>query len=326
MTIDFNALRARRGSSFEAINKKAEQTGGSGGFKKDERLWKPVANKENKSSNVIRFLPVAYVDMVAANEGKVSEADLVPMAKILHYSFQGPTGSWFIEKSPQTFGEKSPVREHDGPLWKQAKDNNDETLKNILKKRLPKTTYYANILVIKDGTNPENNGKIMIYEFGETVRKLLEKADKPEFDTESPFDPFDPWEGKDLILNLTYQKKKIGDREANVPNFDNVKWSDVRPLAGGDETEIERIWKEQHSIADFYNRKHFKNYDDLKAKFVKVMGIEGGTEKAAERKIDENLGSGVAPAPSMPSAPAPSVGGTATDDDLAEFELLMAGV
>lgn len=322
--IDFNALRARRGSSFEAINKKAEQTGGSGGFKKDERIWKPAANKENKSSNVIRFLPVSYVDMVAVNEGKINETDLVPMAKILHYSFQGPSGSWFIEKSPQTFGEASPVREHDGPLWKQAKDNNDEALKNILKKRLPKTTYYACIYVIKDGTNPENNGKVMIYEFGETVRKILDKADKPEFDTEVKFDPFDPWAGKNLILNLTYTKKKIGDREANVPNFDNVKWSDVVPLFE-DESEIERVWKTQYSIAEFYNRKNFKSYDELKAKFNKVMGItEGDVTKTAAKKADEAIGAGSAPAPSMPSAPAPSVGGTATDDDLAEFERLMA--
>lgn len=341
MAIDFNALRARKGTNFQALQNKLEKTGQSGGFKKDERIWKPKP-KDGRSANIIRFLPIPFVDMQAVEEGKIQESDLTPMAKIMSHNFQGPKG-WFIEKSLQTFGEDCPVRAADGPLWGQAKKNNDEILKTALKKRLPNTTYYANILVIKDGTNPENNGKIMIYEFGETVRKLIEKCSKPEFDTDPVFDPFDAFDGADLILNLTYQKKKINDKEFDVANFDNVKWAPQSALAGGDEEEIERIWKAEHSIADFYDRKHFKSYDDLKAKYEKVMGIGAANAnmeapankpKSAEEMLKE-MTSGNAPA-STPapepakSAPAPSAGKTAEpetgdDDSMAEFERLLNG-
>lgn len=336
MTIDFNALRARKGTNFAALQTKLEKTGQTGGFKKDERLWKPTRDaKTNKSSNVIRFLPIPFVDMQAVEDGKLQEHDLTPMAKILSHQFQGPKG-WFIEKSLQTFGEDCPVRLYDGPLWGEQKKTNDEALKTALKKRLPGTTYYANVLIIKDGTNPENNGKIMIYEFGETVRKLIEKCSKPEFDNDPVFDPFDAFDGADLQLNLTYDKKKIGEKEYDVANFSNVKWAAQSPLAGGDEAEIERIWKAEYSIADFYDRKHFKTYDELKAKYEKVMGLDSGSAtaatkpKSADEMLKELTGetkSAPAPEPAK-SAPAPAAGSTALsgdDDSMAEFERLLAG-
>jgi hypothetical protein len=339
MAIDFNALRARKGTNFQALQNKLEKTGQNGGFKKDERLWKPKA-KDGKSANIIRFLPIPFVDLQAAEDGLLQESDLTPMAKILKHSFQGPKG-WFIENSLQTFGEDCPVRQYDGPLWGQAKKNNDEILKTALKKRLPNSSYYANVLIIKDGTNPENNGKIMIYEFGETVRKLIEKCSKPEFDTDPVFDPFDAFEGANLLLNLTYQKKKIGEKEFDVADFANAKWAPCSPLANGDEAEIERLWKAEHSIAEFYNRKNFKTFDELKTKYEKVMGMGTGESApankpvSAEQMLKEMTGEGrasVTPAPTQASAPAPSVGKTAEaeplqgdEDSLAEFERLLNG-
>lgn len=333
MAISFQALRARKGSNLQALQKQLEKTE-SGGFKKDERIWKPVANKDDKSSNVIRFLPIPYVDEVGVEEGKYKAEDLTPMAKIIGHMFQGPKG-WYVEKSLQTFGETCPVRELDGPLWGQAKKNNDEILKTALKKRLPNSAYFANVLIIKDGTNPENNGKVMLYEFGETVRKLIEKCSKPEFDTDPVFDPFDAFDGANLLLNLTYQKKKIGDKEFNVASFDAVRWAPCAPLCDGDEAEIERIWKEEHSIVDFYDRKHFKSYDELKIKINKIMDVGGlantiAKPKSAEEMLNEMTGTKqetAAPEPTK-SVAAPAAGKTLAndaDEDLLEFERLLNG-
>lgn len=321
--VDFNALRQRKGSSFEALQKKAESTGASG-FKKDERIWAPKMNKDNKSSNIIRLLPVPYVDEVAAAEGKIDASNCVTLAKVLSYSFQGPNG-WYVEKALATFGDIDPVRVHDQPLWKIQKEQKDEALKKILVARLPKTDYYVGILVIKDGTNSENNGKVMLYKFGETVKKIIDKCDKPEFDTDPRFDPFDPWSGRNLILNLTYSSKKIGDKDVMVPDFTGVKWSD-ECVIGSDE-EIERIWKEQHSIAAFYDRSTFKTFEELDTKFNKVMGIGSSnapSAPAASSPTPADFEQRTAEAPAMRTAPAP----TQKSDDsdaLAEFEALLAG-
>lgn len=333
--VDFNALRARKGTNFSALTAKLDATGQTGGFKKDERIWKPAANKDNISSNIVRLLPISYVDEVAVAEGKLKDTDLTPMATIIKHSFQGSNG-WYIENSLRTFGEQCPVYAKDGPLWGIAKANGDKLLQDALKKRLPSTTYYANVLIIKDGTNPANNGKVMIWEFGQKIRDMIETANKPKFDTDTPFDPFDMFDGANMILNLTYTKKKIGEKEFNVADFGGagVKWAAQGPLANGDEAEMERIWKESHSIAGFYDRKHFKTFEELTAKYEKVMGAKGSTGAPAKAKSAEEMlaemteGAKEVKAPELASAPAPSVGKTSdapVDDDMAAFEALMAG-
>lgn len=337
MTIDFGKLRSNKGNNLKQLQQKLEQTEGSS--QRDPRVWKPTRNSENKSENIIRFLPIPFVDMQGVEEGRLQEEDLTPMAKVVSHYFEGAKG-WYIENSLQTFGEKCPVRDYCTPLWKKAKDTNDEVLKNKLRPQLPSETYYANVLIIKDGTNPANNGKVMLYEFGSTVRKLLEKAGAPEFEDEKAFDPFDMWEGANLRLNLAYEKKKFGKREAMVPNFDGVKWGPVSALAEGDETEMERLWKAEHSIMGFYDRKNFKSYDELQAKYFQVMGLDSNGNvkgdgaslgKTAEEYVQESTPSAPAqeaPAAdekaSAPSAPAKESSSSA-DDDLEQFEKMLRG-
>ena len=338
--VDFNKMRERKGSNFSALQAKLESTEKNSGFTKDVNIWKPTANKDNKSSNIIRFLPIPYVDEVAAEAGTVRPEDLTPMAKVLRHSFQGPSG-WFIESSPATIGNECAVRSFDGPQWATAKKNDDKPLQEELKKRLPKTEYYANILIIKDGTNPENNGKVMKYQFGETVRKIIEKCNKPDFETDPIFDPFDAFDGADMMLNLTYTKKKIGAKEQNVPDFAGVKWAACGPLCGGDEVEMEKAWKASHSIAEYYNPKNFKTFDELKEKYIKVMGVSSGTSggsskpKSAEDMINEmTSGSSVteAKAPAEKAAPivskeavAPVSHSSDISDEMAQFEALLNG-
>lgn len=344
MAIDFNALRARKGTNMAALQKTLDKTEG-GGYKKDERIWKPT-NKDNKSSNIIRFLPISFADLTAVEAGTYKEEDLTPMAKIIKHYFQGPKG-WYIENSPQTFGEADPVREHDQPLWKVCKERSDAQMKAVLMKRLPATEYYANVLVIKDGAVPENNGKVFLYQFGETVRKLIEKANNPEFETDVKFDPFDIFEGAALNLNLTYEKKVIGNRESVVPNFSNVKWGTIGPL--GDEAEMERVWKASYSLQEFYDRKNFKSYDELKAKFAKTMGLDANMNPAgqgstlgttAEAVVNESkpvadpvTTPASTPAPATPDAtPEPSAGATSAAAPAAssatpmdDFEAMLLG-
>jgi hypothetical protein len=63
----------------------------------DDRLWKPVMDKTGNGFAVIRFLP--------APDGE----DVSPWAKMYSHGFQGPGGSWFIENSLTTLGQKDPV-------------------------------------------------------------------------------------------------------------------------------------------------------------------------------------------------------------------------
>jgi len=353
--VDFAALRQRKGTNFDALQKSLEKSSSGGGFKKDERIWKPKENKDGKSSSIIRFLPIPAVDFDLVAQGKFPETDLTPLIKVVRHQFQGPNG-WYVENSLQTFGEACPVREHDGPIWGDAKKRNDKPLQEVLKKRLPKQDEYVGIYVIKDGTSPENNGGVFLYQVPATIKKMIDLANKPEFENQVAFDPFDIWEGKDLILNITYETKAINGKDARVPNWTNVAWAPApSAFLNGNEKEIEAVWRKQYSLLEFHDRspeaKKFKTYDELKEKFCKVMNLDenynplkGSAARAGTTAGDFVGGQESAPAASAPAAPAPAPSAppaatpsaapsaapaaapvASADDSMAEFERLLNG-
>jgi hypothetical protein len=340
MAIDFNALRTNRGSNAAALQRSLEKT--EGGNYEDPRIWKYTRSDKDISVNVIRFLPIGKADMQMAEEGKCKNEDLTPMIKILKHHFQGVKG-WLVANSPQTFGEEDPISEWSRPQWSAIKglDKEDPIVKakrEKLKEYIPSSEYYANILVIKDEQKPENNGKVFLFKFGEAIRKFIDLAGNPKFPTDPKFDPFCPWEGADLHLNLSYEKRKWNGREAFVPKFDAVKWAAPAPM--GEDKFIEQVWEQQHSLMEFMDRKNFLSYDALKEKFCKVMQLDenfnplpagGSLGKTAGDFLGSNQS---APAPSSPAAPAPAAtpvaasvapAPAANTDDMAELERILAG-
>lgn len=291
----FERLKKTSGSQSDAMQKRLEQQGQRSSVAKDPRLWKWSWNKEGVSENVIRFLPVPLVDMKAQEEGTISEESvLTPVALVMKHAFQGP-GGWYMENSPQTFGNDDPVRDHDRPLWAQQKATNDTKLKDVLKERLPSTKYYANILVIKDGNNPENNGKVFLLEFGPAIKKFLDAAQNPKFSTDPKFDPFDLWEGANLKLNLVGEQRKFGNWEGLVPQFDKVSWDN--PSSLGDDAFKEEIWAKEHSLFEFFNPANYKPYDKLEERLRKVLAIPDG------QPLVESGAATMAKAPDAPSTP-----------------------
>ncbi len=266
----FDRLKNSRGTNATAMQSRLEQQG-QGGYQRDARIWKWTWNKDHVSENIIRLLPIPMVDLKRQEEGEIpADFVLTPVALVLTHSFQGK-GGWYINNSLQTFGEDCPVRDHDRPIWAQLKERPDESLKNKMKDRLPNSDYYVNILVIKDGTDPSNNGQVRLLKYGNALKKFIDTAQNPKFSTDIKFDPFDAWEGADILLNLSSEEKTFGGRTVRCPKWENVKWDKPAPL--GSDEYIQEIWEKEHSIYEFYDRKNYKTYAELEAQLRKVLVI-----------------------------------------------------
>ena len=295
----FDRLKKTRDSQAEQLQSRLEKQGLSGGGNfNDPRFWKHTWNKDGISENVIRFLPIPMVDMEAVERGDADESLLTPMACIIKHQFRGK-GGFYSENSLMTFGEDCPVRDHDMPLWAHQKETKDDSLKEVLKERIGKDEFICNILVIEDGTNPENNGKVFLYKVPYTIKKnFIDTAGKPQFKDDPSFDPFNLWEGANLKLNLVGEQREFNGWKGLVPKWDKVKWDN--PSALGTDEEIERVWQQEHSIIEFYDRKHFKTYEELEARLRKVLAIPDGVPL-----VENGVGS-VAHAPSAPKTPEPA--------------------
>ena len=227
----------------------------------DERLWKPELDKSGNGYAVIRFLPA------------IEKEDL-PWAKLWSHAFQGPTGQWFIENSLTTIGQKDPVSEYNTSLWNSGVESDKE----IARKQKRKLQYYSNIYVVSDSKHPENEGKVFLFRYGKKIFDKIMAAMQPEFEDETPINPFDFWQGANFKLKI----RKVD----GFWNYDKSEFEAVSPLSDDDKT-IERIWGEQYPLADFTAPSNFKSYNELKTRLDAVLSGKTTVGNVTESIEDE---------------------------------------
>jgi hypothetical protein len=216
----------------------------------DERLWKPEMDKTGNGFAVIRFLPAP-------------EGEELPWAKMYSHAFQGP-GGWYIENSLTTIGQKDPLGEYNRELWNSGTEANKETVR----KQKRKLSYYSNIYVVKDPTNPANEGKVFLFKYGKKIFDKIMEAMQPEFEDETPINPFDFWQGANFKLKIV---KKDG-----YWNYDKSEFDRVAPLLDDDDA-LEAVWKKEYSLAAVTAPDQFKSYEDLEKRLKYVLGQKTST-------------------------------------------------
>ena len=266
----------------------------------DERLWKPSLDKSGNGYAVIRFLPAP-------------ESEDIPWAKVYSHAFQGP-GGWYIENYLTTIGQKDPVSEHNRDLW----NSGNEADKDTVRKQKRKLSYYSNIYVVKDSTNPENEGRVFLFKYGKKIHDKILAAMQPEFEDETPINPFDFWEGADFKLKI---RKLDG-----YWNYDKSEFDSVAPLLDDDDA-LEAIWKKQYSLAEFTSPASFKSYEDLERRLNQVLRVQQRRAVADESYEDESEGRGSITADFnssdiTPSAPVVQSKNDDEDDALSYFQKL----
>jgi hypothetical protein len=255
----------------------------------DERLWKPQVDKAGNGYAVLRFLPAP-------------EGEELPWVRVWNHAFQGPTGQWFIENSLTTLNQKDPVSEYNSQLWNSGVESDKE----IARKQKRKLQYYANVYVVSDPTNPQNEGKVMLYRFGKKIFDKLMEAMQPEFPDETPINPFDFWEGANFMLKI----RKVD----GYWNYDKSGLDAKSALKSTDE-ELEAIYKSQHSLAEFLAPSNFKSYDELKTRLDAVLTGKLTTGKTAAERMQDEESTDFTPQFKSEPAPEPSTVAAASDDD-----------
>jgi len=216
----------------------------------DNRFWKPELDKTGNGYAVIRFLPA------------VSGEDM-PWTRVWSHAFQG-TGGWYIENSLTTLNQKDPVSEENTRLWNTGVESDKE----IARKRKRKLSYFANILVVSDPKNPQNEGQVKLFKFGKKIFDKIAEKMSPAFDDEKAINPFDFWEGANFKLKI----RKVD----GYWNYDKSEFEAVAKVADSDDA-IKTIWEKQYALKPFLAPDNFKTYDELKEKLIRVIS---GTRKA----------------------------------------------
>ena len=251
--------QSKMGSLTEKLIKQVEKLNDTGS-KDDERFWKLSMDKGGTGSAIIRFLPAP------------AGCDL-PWAQVWSHAFQGP-GGWLIDNCLTTNKGQCPVCESNRELWNTGSKDNQ----NIVRDRKRKLSYYANIYIVKDPANPQNEQKTFLYKFGKKVFDKIMASMQPEFDDEKPVNPFDFWEGANFKLKL----RKV----EGYWNYDKSEFAESGPLLDDDD-ELEKIYKSLYDLNEFTDVKNFKSYEDLKKRLDQVLGNKGTTRRQDPEVADE---------------------------------------
>ena len=258
----------------------------------DERLWKPVMDKTGNGYAVIRFLPAV-------------KGEDMPWAKVWNHAFQGPTGQWYIENSLTTVGQNDPVSEMNSAYWNSGVESDKE----IARRQKRKLQYFANIYVVSDPANPQNEGKVMLYRFGKKIFDKCMEAMQPAFQDETPVNPFDFWEGANFKLKI----RKVD----GYWNYDKSEFEAPSALFDDDE-QLEEVWKKEYPLAEFTAASNFKSYDELKTRLDMVLA---GTTKVGNVADDITTPFDNPTVNTKPS-PAPAVSTKDDGDTMSYFEKL----
>lgn len=234
----------RAQTSIDKIRKQMDGLKKQSNFRQNEAVWRPATDKAGNGYAVIRLLPAP------ADED-------TSIIKLFNHGFKGPTGEWYIENSLTTLGQKDPVSEMNFRLWESYDDKTKQ-------ERGRRTKFLSNAYIKKDINAPENEGKVLVYMYGQ---KIFEKFDSmmnpPEHEQRDPQNPFDFDKGMDFIIRVK-QKNKF-------PNYDDSSFDVPSRFLNGDDEALEKVLGQLHSLKQFIAPDQFKSYSDLKARLNQVL-------------------------------------------------------
>ena len=265
----------------------------------DERIWKGELDKSGNGYAVLRFLPAVH-------------GEELPWVKMYSHAFQGPTGQWYIENSRTTINQKDPVSEYNSKLWNTGLESDKE----IARKQKRKLSYYSNVYVVSDPKHPENEGKVFLYKYGKKIYDKLLAAMQPEFQDETPINPFDPFTGANFKLKI----RKVD----GYWNYDKSEFEATSKLSE-DESKVEEICQKSYALSEFTNSSNFKSYEELAKRMDIVLSGTtkvGNVQESLENEVKSPDSNPQKEAKSAPQVKAQDVVGSDDDDTMSYFEKL----
>lgn len=267
--MDFKQLKKQSslGSLTDKLLKEAEKMGSSSSAK-DERIFTVERDKSGLGLAIVRFLPPPAGEDAA-------------FVKLFNHGFQNE-GRWLIANCPTTISQQCPICSKNSELWNSGIDAN----KKIASQRKRKLSFYSNIYVVKNPSNPELEGSVMLFRYGQKIFDKIIGAMKPEFEGDEPISPFDLWEGADFKIKVKTVKE--GGSNTSYPNYDDSAFMTQSALSDDDE-ELERIWKQCYSLQELISPDKFQSEEELQNRLNVVLGTPSPSTQRQEEEVEEQF-------------------------------------
>lgn len=186
-------------SKMDFLNDQKTTTNNDGMYRVD--LTK-IKDKKKGWRSVVRFLPNL------TKEGKVGQSAIDKITHYVDIKSAKELSGWF--DSPKNFNEKCALTD----LYYQMQNSKNAILIEKSKQLKYSKKYYSYVLVLEDEQQPELVGKIMIMQYGKTIKdKIL--AERNGDISGVPCNVFDLSQGKDFVMVV----KEIQTGDETYPDY-----------------------------------------------------------------------------------------------------------
>lgn len=260
-----------------------------------ESIRGALAADEGKSSN--------NANILRTEPGNTYTVRLLPYAPdpsktFFHYFQHGwnsfSTGQYVAAISPQTFGERDPIAEIRYKFYR----GNDEQ-KEIASKIMRSEKWLANVYVVNDPVNPDNNGKTMVLRYGKQLHKVIASA----------IDGEDAGDLGPRIFDLGpdgVNFKIIVEKQGDYPTYVSSKFTFPTEIKGLSESEHENVYNSGVELSSIFP---IKSYDELKGMVNEHILCEDADTQRSETSVPQTA------APEPTSTPVPVETNTVSTDD-----------
>ncbi len=187
-------------SKMDFLNEK-KQVNADGNYRID---LSKVKDKKKGYRSVVRLLPNL------TKEGKVGQAAIEKITHYVDIKNAKELSGWF--DSAKNFNEKCPLTD----LYYNMVNSKNAILQEKAKCLKYSKKYYSYVLVIEDEQQPELVGKVMIFQYGKTIKDKILAEKNGEISGVS-CNVFDLTHGKDFVLLV----KEIQTGDETYPDYKN---------------------------------------------------------------------------------------------------------
>lgn len=266
----------------------------------DNRFYKLTRDQEDRGAAVIRFLPDP-------------EKKLIQRLYKINVNTQSPTGEkrWFNDWSPQNIGRTDPFQEHWSRLFQSGQKEKARAFAR-------QTRYIANIMVVKDPANPENEGKIFLLDMSQSLKQIVEDALMPSKADQAlgkqPAELFNPLSGNNFLLTCKKGANGFLTYENSAPVAEKTS------VFATKEEAVDAIVNKCHKLSDFLKPEIYKSSEELQAKLDHVLFRVAEVKDTSEVQDVTGVVDPVIPAdqvsPVVTTSPTTSAGSKSLDDIL----------
>jgi hypothetical protein len=173
---------------------------------------------------------------------------------------------------PNTYGDKCPIDEYRSKVYNSKDQTEIDKIRPIKRNE----NWLVNVFVVKDPTNPENQGKIKILRYGKQLAKIIESAISGDDADEFGEKIFDLSDGG---CNL---KIKVEKNEGGYATYVGSKFMSSSKLEGAD--NVDDLYNSINELDAIFEH---KSYDDIK-KLFKVHFLGETEEAKVEESVEED--------------------------------------